>query len=140
MKNRLSFLILFFIPMLAIAQGKGDQTFASFVYRSFDERGWTECRGLDNGNHITVVNEKGKQVAMLCYWFPQLEETSCRFSDDDMKMIRNSNADYILIGYGQTASNPMACFLLVASKVKKEMGLNRLWKYKLEIPVSDLRF
>ena len=59
---------------------------------------------------------------------------------DGLAISLRNEVDHVLIGYGQTAGNPMFCYYLPIKKVSKEMNRRKWEKYKVPFSLCDYHF
>ena len=139
---KLSIFLCFLLPTISLAQVKNanNNTFASFICKFINERGLVECRMVNEGNFLTLMNRADKLVNVMCTWYPFAESDGYKFSRKELIDRRRKKVDFVLIGYGQRPNNPMLYYLVPVPKVKRKMSENTLKKYQVGIPVCDLSF
>lgn len=87
---------------------------------------------------IVIRTTEGKELKLLCVWFPQTREEDHRL--DDVTVSLKQQVDKVLIGYGQTAGNPMFCYYLSAKKIRRKVRIDKLKKYRIPLSLCDYRF
>lgn len=85
-----------------------------------------------------VQNVDGKELNLLCVWFPQTREDEHILDKESVSLLKES--DKVLIGYGQTAGNPMFYYYLPVKQVSKKMRIERWEKYRLPLSLCDFQF
>ena len=87
---------------------------------------------------LFVQTVDGKEVNLLCVWFPQTREDEHILDEVSVSLLKES--DKILIGYGQTAGNPMFYYCLPVKQASKKMRIERWEKYRLPLSLCDFQF
>ena len=87
---------------------------------------------------LVIQTTDGKELKLLCIWFPQTREEEHQL--DDVTVSLRQKVDKVLIGYGQSARNPMFYYYLPAKKVQKKVRMDKLEKYKIPLSLCDYRF
>lgn len=72
---------------------------------------------------LLVQTVDGKELNLLCVWFPQTREDEHILDEVSVSLLKES--DKILIGYGQTAGNPMFYYCLPVKQASKKMRIER---------------
>ena len=72
---------------------------------------------------LFVQTVDGKELNLLCVWFPQTREDEHILDEVSVSLLKES--DKILIGYGQTAGNPMFYYCLPVKQASKKMRIER---------------
>ena len=84
---------------------------------------------------LFVQTVDGKELNLLCVWFPQTREDEHILDEVSVSLLKES--DKILIGYGQTAGNPMFYYCLPVKQASKKMRIERWEKYRLPLSLCD---
>ena len=87
---------------------------------------------------LFVQTVDGKELNLLCVWFPQTREDEHILDEVSFSLLKES--DKILIGYGQTAGNPMFYYCLPVKQASKKMRIERWEKYRLPLSLCDFQF
>ena len=87
---------------------------------------------------LFVQTVDGKELNLLCVWFPQTREDEHILDEVSVSLLKES--DKILIGYGQTAGNPMFYYCLPVKQASKKMRIERWEKYRLPLSLCDFQF
>ena len=87
---------------------------------------------------IVIQTTDGKELKLLCVWFPQTCEEEHRLGDVTVSFVQK--VDKVLIGYGQTAGNPMFCYYLPAKKIRRKVRIDELERYRIPLSLCDYRF
>ena len=87
---------------------------------------------------LFVQTVDGKELNLLCVWFPQTREDEHILDEVSVSLLKES--DKILIGYGQTAGNPMFYYCLPVKQASKKMRIERWEKYRLPLLLFDFQF
>lgn len=87
---------------------------------------------------LFVQTVDGKELNLLCVWFPQTREDEHILDEVSVSLLKES--DKILIGYGQTAGNPMFYYCLSVKQASKKMRIERWEKYRLPLSLCDFQF
>ena len=87
---------------------------------------------------LFVQTVDGKELNLLCVWFPQTREDEHILDEVSASLLKES--DKILIGYGQTAGNPMFYYCLPVKQASKKMRIERWEKYRLPLSLCDFQF
>lgn len=87
---------------------------------------------------LFVQTVDGKELNLLCVWFPQTREDEHILDEVSVSLLKES--DKILIGYGQTAGNPMFYYCLPVKQASKKMQIERWEKYRLPLSLCDFQF
>ena len=87
---------------------------------------------------LFVQTVDGKELNLLCVWFPQTREDEHILDEVSVSLLKES--DKILIGYGQTAGNPMFYYCLPVKQASKKMRIERWEKYRLPLSHCDFQF
>ena len=87
---------------------------------------------------LFVQTVDGKELNLLCVWFPQTREDEHILDEVSVSLLKES--DKILIGYGQTAGNPMFYYCLPVKQASKKMRIERWEKYRLPLSLYDFQF
>lgn len=87
---------------------------------------------------LLVQTVDGKELNLLCVWFPQTREDEHILDEVSVSLLKES--DKILIGYGQTAGNPMFYYCLPVKQASKKMRIERWEKYRLPLSLCDFQF
>lgn len=87
---------------------------------------------------LFVQTVDGKELNLLCVWFPQTREDEHILDEVSVSLLKES--DKILIGYGQTAGNPMFYYCLPVKQASKKMRIERWEKYRLLLSLCDFQF
>lgn len=72
---------------------------------------------------LLVQTVDGKELNLLCVWFPQTREDEHILDEVSVSLLKES--DKILIGYGQTAGNPMFYYCLPVKQASKKTRIER---------------
>ena len=87
---------------------------------------------------LFVQTVDGKELNLLCVWFTQTREDEHILDEVSVSLLKES--DKILIGYGQTAGNPMFYYCLPVKQASKKMRIERWEKYRLPLSLCDFQF
>lgn len=87
---------------------------------------------------LFVQTVDGKELNLLCVWFPQTREDEHILDEVSVSLLKES--DKILIGYGQTVGNPMFYYCLPVKQASKKMRIERWEKYRLPLSLCDFQF
>lgn len=87
---------------------------------------------------LFVQTVDGKELNLLCVWFLQTREDEHILDEVSVSLLKES--DKILIGYGQTAGNPMFYYCLPVKQASKKMRIERWEKYRLPLSLCDFQF
>lgn len=87
---------------------------------------------------LFVQTVDGKELNLLCVWFPQTRVDEHILDEVSVSLLKES--DKILIGYGQTAGNPMFYYCLPVKQASKKMRIERWEKYRLPLSLCDFQF
>ena len=87
---------------------------------------------------LFVQTVDGKELNLLCVWFPQTREDEHILDEVSVSLLKAS--DKLLIGYGQTAGNPMFYYCLPVKQASKKMRIERWEKYRLPLSLCDFQF
>ena len=87
---------------------------------------------------LFVQTVDGKELNLLCVWFPQTREDEHILDEVSVSLLKES--DKMLIGYGQTAGNPMFYYCLPVKQASKKMRIERWEKYRLPLSLCDFQF
>lgn len=87
---------------------------------------------------IVIQITDGKELKLLCVWFSQTHGEEHRL--DDVTVSLKQKVDKVLIGYGQTAGNPMFCYYLPAKKIQRKVRIDELERYRIPLSLCDYRF
>lgn len=63
---------------------------------------------------------------MFCLWYPKNEEKQITIEKTEWEKIHR--VDFIMIGYGQTPTNPESYYIIPSKKIKKEFQLKKMGK------------
>ena len=91
-----------------------------------------------NKKILVIRTSDGKELKLLCLWLPQTREEECRL--DDAAVSLRQKVDKVLIGYGQTAGNPLFCYYLPTKKIGTIVKIDKLKKYRIPLSLCDYRF
>lgn len=130
----LLFSFLFSSSLLAEDNGKFANMACKFISHN---RGVLYCE-LQQKQIIVLQTTDGKELKLLCVWFPQTCEEEHRL--DDITVSLRQKVDKVLIGYGQTAGNPMFCYYLSAKKIRRKVRIDKLKKYRIPLSLCDYQF
>lgn len=132
-------LLFFFVFLFSSSLLAGEnEHFAAMAYRFINNnRSVLHCE-LQQDRVLVIQTVKGKELKVLCLWFPQTQERKCRL--DDLAIFLINEVVHVLIGYGQTAGNQMFCYYLPIKKVSKEMKKRKWEKYKVPLSLCDYHF
>ena len=87
---------------------------------------------------LVIQTTDGKELKLLCIWFPQTREGE--YGLDDVAVFLRKEVDNVLIGYGQTARNPMFYYYLPVKKISKRMKIEMWEKYRIPLSLCDYQF
>lgn len=93
---------------------------------------------LQQKQTLVIQTSDGKELKLLCLWLPQTREEECRL--DDAAVSLRQKVDKVLIGYGQTAGNPLFCYYLPTKKIGTIVKIDKLKKYRIPLSLCDYRF
>lgn len=93
---------------------------------------------LQQGKILFIQTTDGKELRILCVWFPQTRECESRL--DDAAISLGKKVDNVLIGYGQTARNPMFYYYLPEKKISKKMKVGMWEEYRIPLSLCDFQF
>lgn len=135
-KIQLAILLLFSFSTFLWAQENGNFTDMACKFITHN-RCVIHCEQQPE-NLLFLETVDGKNLSILCLWFPQTETGEYRLEEICFSLA--SKMDYVLIGYGQIPKNPMYCYWLSAKKASKKLKIEKLEKYRLPLPLSDFCF
>lgn len=87
---------------------------------------------------LAIRTKEDKELKLLCVWFPQTREEEHGL--DDVAVSLRKKVNKVLIGYGQTAGNPMFYYYPPAKKVSNKVKIDKLVKYKIPLSLCDYWF
>ena len=102
------------------------------------------CRNVKEANYDNHSQSriyqtfKGKGNTIICLWYPNNEEKKITIDKSDWEKIHLVN--YIMIGYGQTPTNPKSYYFILTKKIIKEIHLKKIEKYYLSFPIINHEF
>ncbi len=138
MLHKIYFIFLFSVLLSFSLSAENNEKFADMACEFISHnRSVLHCE-LQQKRIVVIQTTEGKELRFLCVWFPQTCEEEHILDDTAISLIQR--VDKVLIGYGQTARNPMFHYCLPAKRVQKKVGLDKLEKYRLLLSLYDYRF
>lgn len=140
MLHKIQLLLLFsFVFSYSLsASAEDNERFANMACKLISHnRSILHCE-LQQKRIIVIRTTDGKELKLLCVWFPQTCEEEHRL--DDITVSLRQKVDKVLIGYGQTAGNPMFCYYLSAKKIRRKVRIDKLKKYRIPLSLCDYQF
>lgn len=135
-KIQLSFLFSFLFISFLSAQD--NEKFAGMACKFIScNRSVLHCE-LQQKQILVIRTSDGKELKLLCVWFPQTRGEEYRW--DDVTVAYGQKVDNVLIGYGQTAENPMFCYYVPAKKLRRIVKIDKLERYRIPLSLCDYRF
>lgn len=95
------------------------------------------CKQLTD-NIISIKTKEGKTRKVLCIWLPYSDKSVCYLNAEDVKKL--DDADFLLLGYGQSPINSAFRYWIPASKATERLKIEKLDKYKMLHPLNDYQF
>lgn len=128
------FSILFSFPLLA----EDNIKFASVAYELIGHnRSVFHCE-LQQKQIVIIQTSDSKELKLLCVWVPQTTEDEYMLDETSLSLLKE--VDKALIGYGQTAGNPMFYYCIPKKKASKKVKMDKLKKYKLPLSLYNFQF
>lgn len=118
-------LLSFFLPV-SISAGESEQ-FATMAHRFVGSNRFILQCELQH-DRIINIRVDNRNLRILCLWMPQTKDDEYRL--DDKTVALKSEVTHILIGYGQTPSNPLFYYYLPAKGTLKKPKIKTLDKYR----------
>lgn len=138
MLSKIRFFFLFSFLFATSLLAEDNEIFAGLACRLVSHnRSVLHCE-LQQKRILVIKTVDAKELKLLCVWFPEMPEEEYRL--DDVVISLGKETDCLLIGYGQTAGNPMFYYCLPMNKVSKKMKMERWEKYRIPLSLCDYRF
>lgn len=135
-KIQLSFLFSFLFISFLSAQD--NEKFVGMACKFISQnRAVLHCE-LQQKQILVIQTSDGRELKLLCVWLPQTREEEYRL--EDVTVALRQKADKVLIGYGQTAGNPMFCYYLPAKRIGTIVKIDKLKKYRIPLSLCDYWF
>lgn len=133
------FLLLSFLFSFSLSESTEDnEIFANMACEFISHnRSILHCE-LQQKRIIVIQTTDGKELKLLCVWFPQTREEEHRLGDVTVSL--KQKVDKVLIGYGQTAGNPMFCYYLPVKKIQRKVRIDELERYRIPLSLCDYQF
>lgn len=132
-------LIIFFLLFSSLSLLANDnERFAGMACTLISKNRSVLHSGRQQKQMLFVQTVDGKELNLLCVWFPQTREDEHILDEVSVSLLKES--DKILIGYGQTAGNPMFYYCLPVKQASKKMRIERWEKYRLPLSLCDFQF
>lgn len=87
---------------------------------------------------VVTQTTDGKELKLLCVWVPQTTEDEYILDETSLSLLKE--VDKVLIGYGQTAGNPMFYYYLPSKKVRKKVKIEKLDECRIPLSLCDFQF
>lgn len=87
---------------------------------------------------VIIQTTDNKELKLLCVWVPQTTENEYMLDETSLSLLKE--VDKALIGYGQTAGNPMFYYCIPKKKASKKVKMDKLKKYKLPLSLYNFLF
>ena len=114
MLHKIQLFFLFSFLFISFLSAQDNETFAGMACKFISHnRAVLHCE-LQQKQTLVIQTSDGKELKLLCLWLPQTREEECRL--DDAAVSLRQKVDKVLIGYGQTAGNPLFCYYLPTKK------------------------
>ena len=97
-----------------------------------------ECTYDRETASLIIHAQNGKDKKVLCLWFAQNENNEITINSK--RLLLKHGIDYVLVGYGQSPSNPKLYYYIPIKKVCQMIKLNRMEKYMLSWPIVENKF
>lgn len=138
MLHKFQLIFLFSFLLYSSVWAEGNETFTDMACEFISHnRSVLHCE-LQQKRIIAIQTRDGKDLKLLCVWFPQTCEEELALDDVAISLIQT--VDKVLIGYGQTAGNPLFCYCLPVKKTLKNIRIDKLERYKIPLSLCDYRF
>ena len=138
MLHKIPLFFLFFFLFSSSLLAQDNEKFANMACRFIGcNRSVLHCE-LQQKQILVIRTSDGKELKLLCLWLPQTREEECRL--DDAAVSLRQKVDKVLIGYGQTAGNPLFCYYLPTKKIGTIVKIDKLKKYRIPLSLCDYRF
>lgn len=138
MLHKIQLFFLFSFLFISFLSAQDNEKFAGMAYRFISHnRAVVHCE-LQQKQILVIQTSEGKELKLLCVWLPQTREEECRL--DDLTVSLRQKVDKVLIGYGQTAGNPMFYYYLSAKKIRRKVRIDELERYRISLSLCDYRF
>ncbi len=132
-------LIIFFLLFSSLSLLANDnERFAGMAFTLISKNRSVLHSERQQKQMLFVQTVDGKELNLLCVWFPQTREDEHILDEVSVSLLKES--DKILIGYGQTAGNPMFYYCLPVKQASKKMRIERWEKYRLPLSLCDFQF
>ena len=113
-------ILFFFILFLHVTQIKATvhEDFSKFVSDIIATSRNVKEANYDNQNQtVAYQTYKGKENTIICLWYPKNEEKQISIDQTDWEKIHR--VDYIMIGYGQSPTNPESYYFIPIKRLRK---------------------
>lgn len=104
-----------------------------------DSRNVEICQYNEIRNWLEYRTYSGKERTVSCWWHPEIKEDDCIIIESSV-LNRLKQTDYVMLGYGQSANNPMYFYFIPSKILSDEMNLKRMKKYLLSHPIINNSF
>ena len=138
MLHKIQLLLLFSFLFSSFSLAEDNETFANMACKLISYNHSALRCELQQKRILVIQTTDGKELKLLCIWFPQTREEEHQL--DDVSVSLRQKVDKVLIGYGQSARNPMFYYYLPVKKVLKKVRMDKLGKYRIPLSLCDYRF
>lgn len=138
MLHKIQLFFLFSFLFISFLSAQDNEEFAGMACKFISQnRAVLHCE-LQQKQILVIQTSDGRELRLLCIWLPQTREEECRL--DDLTVSLRQRVDKVLIGYGQTAGNPMFYYYLSAKKIRRKVRIDELERYRIPLLLCDYRF
>lgn len=138
MLHKIQLFFLFSFLFISFLSAQDNETFAGMACKFISHNRAVLHYELQQKQTLVIQTSDGKELKLLCLWLPQTREEECRL--DDAAVSLRQKVDKVLIGYGQTAGNPLFCYYLPTKKIGTIVKIDKLKKYRIPLSLCDYRF
>lgn len=103
-----------------------------------DSRNVETCQYNEVRNWLEYRTYSGKERTVSCWWHPEVEDGRITIAPDVLEQLKQ--ADYVMIGYGQSANNPLYFYFIPSNEISDKMNLITMRNYLLPRPIVNNKF
>ena len=103
-----------------------------------DSRNVETCQYNEVRNWLEYRTYSGKERTVSCWWHPEVEDGRITIALDVLEQLKQ--ADYVMIGYGQSANNPLYFYFIPSNEISDKMNLITMRNYLLPRPIVNNKF
>lgn len=138
MLHKIQLFFLFSFLFISFLSAQDNEKFVGMACKFISHnRAVLHCE-LQQKQILVIQTSDGRELKLLCVWLPQTREEEYRL--DGVAVTLKQKVDKVLIGYGQTAGNPLFCYYLPAKKIGTMVKTDKLKKYRILLSLCDYRF